>query len=352
MARPLLPGKAMNGDTVIVGAGLAGLSAARELETAGEKPVVLEKSRGLGGRCATRRIGGQPVDHGLTFLHGSDPSLQRVIEGIGGARRLPGWPQKIEGEGTPCQPRAFSTGQWRVAFAEGLSAFPKHLARGLDVRLETRVGAVALEKGRLRVGIASGARMDARRLLLALPTEQTLELLSGLPQELPELRAAARLLRMVRSLPSLTLIAGYGRDAVTPSWDLFLPDPAPVVSLVSHDSAKRGGEIERILVYQCAPRWSRAHLEDPPGEVEAAILDEAARLIGPWAGRPEWTQGHRWRYARVDGGSELSGPIVIPLPGGATIGLAGELFAPGGGVEAAWTSGVRLARRLVGKEDE
>ena len=77
------------------------------------------------------------------------------------------------------------------------------------------------------------------------------------------------------------------------------------------------------------------------------MLEEAARLIGPWASRPEWHQSHRWRHARVDRGAELAGPMLLRLPGGGHLGLAGEIFAPGGGVEAAWTSGRRLARRIL-----
>ncbi|PMP83934.1 MAG: FAD-dependent oxidoreductase, partial [Chloroflexus aggregans] len=38
----------------IVGAGVAGLAAAHALATAGFTPVVFEKSRGVGGRAATR----------------------------------------------------------------------------------------------------------------------------------------------------------------------------------------------------------------------------------------------------------------------------------------------------------
>ncbi|HIP78813.1 MAG TPA: FAD-binding protein, partial [Kiloniellaceae bacterium] len=39
----------------VIGAGLAGLLCARRLQDAGLHPVVFEKSRGLGGRLATRR---------------------------------------------------------------------------------------------------------------------------------------------------------------------------------------------------------------------------------------------------------------------------------------------------------
>jgi hypothetical protein len=91
-------------------------------------------------------------------------------------------------------------------------------------------------------------------------------------------------------------------------------------------------------------------LEAPDAEWSAQLLQEAARLLGPWAARPGWTRAHRWRFARTDISSELSRPMLVTLEGGARVGLAGELFARGAGVEAAWLSGRALAADLIGRE--
>ena len=55
-------------DVAIIGAGVAGLTCAQQLHQAGYKVVVLEKSRGVGGRMATRRIEETYVDHGVRYL--------------------------------------------------------------------------------------------------------------------------------------------------------------------------------------------------------------------------------------------------------------------------------------------
>jgi predicted NAD/FAD-dependent oxidoreductase len=47
----------MNHPTVVIGAGLAGLLLARGLAAAGANVVGVEKSRGFGGRMATKRVG-------------------------------------------------------------------------------------------------------------------------------------------------------------------------------------------------------------------------------------------------------------------------------------------------------
>ena len=57
-----------NADVVVVGAGFAGLSAARDLVRLGYDVVVLEGRDRVGGRSATTTIAGTPVDLGGTFV--------------------------------------------------------------------------------------------------------------------------------------------------------------------------------------------------------------------------------------------------------------------------------------------
>jgi hypothetical protein len=157
---------------------------------------------------------------------------------------------------------------------------------------------------------------------------------------------------MVANLPCLTLLAGYGAGAPEPPWDVCYPEDSRILQLISHDTAKRKDPVGVTLVCQARPAWSRHRLEDPPEAWSAEILQEAARVAGSWAARPVWTQTQVWRHARTDQRTELASPILLELPSGQRLGLAGESFAPGGGVEAAFTSGLRLARRLLGKEGQ
>jgi predicted NAD/FAD-dependent oxidoreductase len=339
----------MDAEVIIVGAGISGLVCARELTRAGRKVRILEKSRGVGGRCATRRVEGRPVDHGLAFYHGRDPELLRELEAAAPAELLPGWPERREGDGRPCQARSFAPGEWRLSFADGVNAFPRWLAQGLDIDLLTRVTALARGPGALRLETEEGAHHEAPDLVLALPVPQALALADSLAIEDPGLRSVLALLRMVGTVTCLTVLAGYGRDAISPPWDLLYPDDSPSILLVSHDSAKRRDPAGPVLVLQARPAWSRDHLDDDPEVWEAALLAEAGRIVGDWSMRPRWSQAHRWRYARADAGSELTRSLLLPLSGGGRLGIVGEVFAPGGGVQASWSSGRGMARRLTEK---
>jgi monoamine oxidase len=57
-------------DTIVIGAGVAGLSAARLLARAGRKVVVLEARDRVGGRVWTDRSNGETTDLGASWIHG------------------------------------------------------------------------------------------------------------------------------------------------------------------------------------------------------------------------------------------------------------------------------------------
>ena len=67
-------------DVVVVGAGLAGLAAARHLVSRGRAVVVLETSDGVGGRMRSERIDGVTVDHGFQLLNPAYPEAARVLD--------------------------------------------------------------------------------------------------------------------------------------------------------------------------------------------------------------------------------------------------------------------------------
>ena len=62
-------------DVIVVGAGMAGLAAARVLAQAGRRVLVLESSGRTGGRIHTVREAGHAIELGAEFIHGRPPEL-------------------------------------------------------------------------------------------------------------------------------------------------------------------------------------------------------------------------------------------------------------------------------------
>src|SRR5947209_1391073 len=70
-------------DVVVVGAGMAGLTAARSLAEAGLKILVTEAQDRVGGRIWTRHVRDEAIEVGAEFIHGKPPELWALIEEAG-----------------------------------------------------------------------------------------------------------------------------------------------------------------------------------------------------------------------------------------------------------------------------
>jgi phytoene dehydrogenase-like protein len=70
----------MHADVVVVGAGLAGLTCARELERVGLDVVVLERSDAVGGRVRTDVVDGFRCDRGFQLLNPAYPAVKHLVD--------------------------------------------------------------------------------------------------------------------------------------------------------------------------------------------------------------------------------------------------------------------------------
>lgn len=77
---PKLMPKRNNYDAIVVGAGLAGLSAAITLTEAGRSVLILEKSDRVGGRLRTDQHDGFLLDHGFQVLLTAYPQCKRLLD--------------------------------------------------------------------------------------------------------------------------------------------------------------------------------------------------------------------------------------------------------------------------------
>ncbi len=336
----------------MIGAGVSGLAAAREITRSGLSCVVLERARGVGGRCASKTLHGERVDYGVPYLHGTGSHflgfLESVLNGAEDAEVLPGWPHRVRQPHMSCQPAAFRGDQRRLAVTTGVSAFPKEMARGLDVRLGVAVHFVTAADGGVEVVATDGRRFSAPRVILALALPQTLRLLEPVAIRLEGGRELAETMAAVACLPCLTVVAGYDLRVPAPPWDMDYPLDTTILHGISHDSGKRRSPSQRVLVYQARPHYSSRYLDAPEKQWASDILWEAGEYFGAWAEKPAWFHPHRWAWARLPADAPgLGEPIWRPLDGGGAIGFCGEAFSPARGVEGAFLSGIGLARRIT-----
>jgi monoamine oxidase len=66
-------------EVIVIGAGIAGLAAARDLSIDGYDVLVLEARNRIGGRIWTSRDLGVPADLGASWIHGFDSAHSHKI---------------------------------------------------------------------------------------------------------------------------------------------------------------------------------------------------------------------------------------------------------------------------------
>lgn len=344
-----VPGSIVTCDALVVGAGVSGLAAARELTRRGQRVIVLERAKGVGGRCASRTLGGQRVDYGVAYLHGSHPHFLGDLEALGpdteSAGLVHGWPRRVVNPRLACQPDSFTQNQRRFGVVAGVSAFPQALAAGLDVRIRRAVQWLAPAQGAIDALLADGSRFRAPRVVLAMAAPQALRLIEPLAPRLGGGEGVLDRLGALDHVPCLTVVAGYPISSPAPAFDLAHPLETTILRSLAHESTKRPKATERVLVLQARERYSSEHLDRDAEVWVRDMVWEAGEMLGEWAGQPLWTYPHRWTWARLRQGSSAGGPAPwLEAEGGGFLGLCGEAFSPPGGVEGAFLSGIELAR--------
>jgi renalase len=329
----------MECDVLVIGAGVAGIAAAREIAAARRSVLILEKSRGVGGRAATRRIGGRPVDHGAQYFTARTDFFQRRIavwKDAGVCREwscgFPHW----SGGRVAYRPDGYP----RYCCQAGMAALPKYEARDLGVLLQQKVSVVTLQRSRFLVCTEAGAEISARAVLCTAPAPQTLDVLGGVCEPEP-----ARLLSTVRYIPCLTAVLDAGE--FNPGW-LALGVGHEAVSWIAANGTKsNGGRTAGPFVVHASPEFSARHLEADPADAALLLRDAAAEITSGGLARASVLHAHRWRYAMVQ----------TPLPGAflrlhdeLPVSFAGDAFFQTN-LESAWFSGrsagADLVRRLA-----
>lgn len=160
--------KTRDEEIVIVGAGLCGLTLARGLKTVGKSCLLLEKSRGLGGRIATRRIDDWGLDHGASFLFYS---------------------QYFEDFLNLTSDLVFRSSQG-FYLEGGMNRLPKVLAQDLEILKNHRAQTIVRESSRWRIQTEEGLTVTADKVIITAPLPQAIQLLEANGLETPaELKA-------------------------------------------------------------------------------------------------------------------------------------------------------------------
>lgn len=308
---------------LIIGSGMAGLTAAAALRDRGWAVTVLDKGHNPGGRMATRHLGANAWDHGAQFLTPHDPRFAAQVH-----RWIrQGWVRPWLREDTA----------ERYCGTHGMNSIARRLAEGCTVCQGVTVARIGPAAAGWRANTAAGETFDAAALILTAPVPQSLRLLQGCAHRLAE--PVQRALAHVVYDPCLALLASLDAPGAVPPPGLVRPADS-VLDLISDNSQKQVSAAVADLTLHATAAFSREHFY-APAEETAQLMLHAAR---PWLGgaRSAW-QLHRWKYARPVTTSPA--PCLFtsePAP----VAFAGDAFG-GPRIEGAFLSGLAAAEALA-----
>ncbi|MFZ9324983.1 MAG: NAD(P)/FAD-dependent oxidoreductase [Ilumatobacteraceae bacterium] len=305
---------------VVIGAGLAGLCAARDLVDAGHSVTVLEKSRASGGRCATRRIGDATFDHGAQFFTARSAEFTAMVEQwitLGIARE---W----------CRGFGAGDGHSRYCGTAGMTTIAKHLATGLDVRYNALAFDIRPEGGAWVVMLDDASRFVADAVVVTCPIPQALSLLAHTDLEVPD---GIRTITYDKTIAALVVVQG-GTNVPEPGG---VQSGDAVFSFIA-DNHRKGISACGALTFHANAAFSEEHWWNDADATHRLLLEHAR----PWIGDATIVdhQPKRWRMATPR--------TIWPEQSWAQrrIVLAGDAFA-GPRVEGAVLSGRAAARHLL-----
>ena len=311
---------------------MAGLTAARLLKSEGWSVVVLDKSRRVGGRMATRRIGASRLDHGTQFFTVRDARFGEAVSQWASAAWAAPW--------------FTQNGHPHYGATGGMNTLAGHLAETLDVRSEAKVETIETADDQWRVTTSSGEIFRATALLLTPPAPQTADLLTACADRLPP--EMITILRSIHYAPCFSLLVTLAGPGRVPSPGFVRPEGGPV-EWIADNTQKGVSAGAAALTIHARTEFSRHYLDtanlDTAKDDVARILLEAAE---PWfAGPVEAWQLHRWKYSRPDAAAPLMArPMYLFSPQPASLVIAGDGFG-GPRLEGAFLSGRAAARCLV-----
>ena len=305
---------------VVVGAGLAGVAAARRVREAGLDVVVLDRGHRVGGRMASPTTDGRIVDTGASYFTVSDPSFASVVADWQARGLAHPWTDTFHvASGGSLTAKS---GPVRWSAPQGLCSLVEDLAVGLDVRRQ------AVESVHL------GPRVDGMEVgaaVLAMPDPQARRLLD--PAYEVELAV------LTDPYEPVLALTAHWPERVWPDLDGVFVDGDPILTWIADDGRRREDGAP-VLVAHSTAAFAAEHLATP-NEAGPLMVVALLDVLGI-ASEPVSAQVHRWTFGRPAGQREH--PFFL---GEALGGLCGDAWSTRPRGEGAYRSGTALGATLA-----
>jgi len=312
----------------IIGAGPAGLACATRLQCAGFRPIIYEKSRGIGGRVASRRLdAAASIDHGAQYVTARSERFKKMLNHFEQEGVIQTWAPHIFGSGA--SPEAMFVG------APRMNAFLKPWSGRLRLLQNQKVTKLAKLGPRWRICTESGSHDDEFDVVVCTaPAPQAEPLCS----DASEIVAS---LSFVSFDPCWSVLLAF-KESPFSKYDVY-SSPSNDIDWICRDNSKPGrAENPSTWTILFTAEWGRRNLESDNAAVERHALDCFKRVVGTTESQTLYVSAHRWRFARPT--AWLDRPFVNNSD--YSLFAAGD-WCLGADVESAFLSGFETADAII-----
>ena len=323
----------------IIGAGFSGLCLAHFLKDKAELSI-FEKSRGVSGRMATRRIEQFSFDHGAQYFKARSHEFQQFLKPLLDQNIIARWDAKYGVfAGNSLLKRAdWSLEEPRYAGVPSMNRVGKFLAEGLDVHLNTRIARLAKKDKWQLIDTDGEEYAGFDWVISAIPAPQAAELL-------PEACAFRTRVAEIRMLPCFAMMLGFEQALSLSFTAAHLQDSD--ISWIAQNSSKPGRDSLPSLVMHSSPEFA-AKYREMREEAEKKLIHTTSQLIGFDVSVATTKSLHFWGYAN----NARRVPVELFIDQENHLAACGD-WCQGGRVEGAFVSAYKLAqvlRQILGQK--
>ena len=320
----------------VIGSGMAGLTAAIMLGKSGHQVRVFEKSRGPGGRLASKRVANGAVDVGAQYFTGRNPDFVNFLNDYAGADRFGPWQGTFGFQSAQEGWQPFPE-ETRYVGIPRMTAITRGLSEHVELTAQVRIESMVRSGARWQLLCTQGKEHGLfDQVVITAPPAQTQDLLaaSGLTQLSDKTQAPGG------DILPCWAVAAHFAEAPDAPFDAMRPE-SDVLYWVANNSSKPGrNDSGQWWVLHATPEWTEANVDATPEHVTNQLLAAFRELTG-FDGALVDSVAHRWLYAR-SASTEQPGFLWDQYQG---VGIAGDWLV-GGRVEGAWESASLLVRAM------
>ena len=166
----------MNFDVIIVGAGLSGSYLARRIKKLGLNTLIIEKSKGIGGRFSTKLVGRGIADYGCQYLKPKTKELSELI-------------QILKNKNLIKKSNILQDDEVFIA-PYGMNKIPQYLSLGISTLLNQKVSSIKKKTSNYWEIKTNSFSLKSKILVLTMPINQVSELLKVSNLAIPDLPTA------------------------------------------------------------------------------------------------------------------------------------------------------------------